>query len=197
VVWIALTLDVVFLVAAFGVRTALQWRRTGDTGWRVGRPRSGGELGARVLLVGSAVLLGVSLAAPGEDPGLEVSATGVVVCAGTIALVLVAQLQMGSSWRIGVDADERTTLVTEGLYRWMRNPIYTGMVGFAAGQVLLLPSAWSVAAAVAMTLGVELQVRVVEEPYLRRTHGESYSAWAARAGRFIPLVGRDRAVLRS
>lgn len=36
---------------------------------------------------------------------------------------------------------------------------------------------------------IELQVRVVEEPYLSATHGQAYGDYAARVGRFIPGVG--------
>ena len=37
---------------------------------------------------------------------------------------------------------------------------------------------------------VQLQVRVVEEPYLLATHGKTYAAYAARVGRFVPGAGR-------
>ena len=43
---------------------------------------------------------------------------------------------------------------------------------------------------VVIALGLELQVRAVEEPYLLRTHGDAYRAYAARVGRFLPGVGR-------
>ena len=188
----ALVLDVVFLVVAFGVRTAVQWRRTRDTGWRLGKPRTAAEGAARGLLFGAAALLAASVVdglLDSEDLDV-VNLVGVVIGAAAIALVLVAQLQMGASWRIGVDPDERTALVTAGLYRWIRNPIYTGMVLFTAGQFLMLPSAWSVAALVAMAAGVEVQVRAVEEPYLRGVHGTAYASWESTAGRFVPLLGR-------
>jgi protein-S-isoprenylcysteine O-methyltransferase Ste14 len=51
--------------------------------------------------------------------------------------------------------------------------------------------AWLGFAAVVVTwLGLELQVRAVEEPYLLRTHGDEYRVYAARVGRFLPGVGR-------
>jgi protein-S-isoprenylcysteine O-methyltransferase Ste14 len=37
---------------------------------------------------------------------------------------------------------------------------------------------------------IELQVRVVEEPHLLRTHGQAYEDWAREVGRFVPGVGR-------
>jgi protein-S-isoprenylcysteine O-methyltransferase Ste14 len=41
-----------------------------------------------------------------------------------------------------------------------------------------------------ITLALELQVRAVEEPYLIRSHGDAYRAYAARVGRFLPGIGR-------
>jgi protein-S-isoprenylcysteine O-methyltransferase Ste14 len=38
--------------------------------------------------------------------------------------------------------------------------------------------------------GIQIQVRAVEEPYLTRTHGTTYTAYTHRAGRFLPRTGR-------
>jgi protein-S-isoprenylcysteine O-methyltransferase Ste14 len=187
VVAVAAALDVVFLVVAFGARTFVQLRRTGESGWRLGRPHSGAEAAARGLMVASGVLLGLALLGGGRDGALAV--LGVVVCVAAIVLVWVAQLQMGASWRIGVDPEEATELVQSQLYGWVRNPIYTGMVAFTVGQVLLLDSWACWLAVVAMAVGVQLQVRLVEEPYLAVTHGEGFDRLAATAGRFVPGLG--------
>lgn len=101
-----------------------------------------------------------------------------------------AQLEMGRSWRIGVDAAETTDLVTKGLFEWSRNPIFTGMVAVACGTVLAVPGPATAAGAALLLAGVEAQVRLVEEPYLLRTHGERYRDFATRTGRFLPGLGR-------
>jgi protein-S-isoprenylcysteine O-methyltransferase Ste14 len=186
---VAVVLDVVFVVVAFGVRTVVQRRRTGDSGWRLGRPHGAAGLVARLLLVGAAGALVVSLFAPAVGGAPTIRTAGVAVAVASIVLVAVAQLQMGASWRIGVDPQERTELVTHGLYASIRNPIYTGMAAFAVGQLLMRPSPWTGAALVATWLGMEVQVRTVEEPYLWRVHGDHFSDWADRAGRFVPGIG--------
>jgi protein-S-isoprenylcysteine O-methyltransferase Ste14 len=101
-----------------------------------------------------------------------------------------AQSAMGASWRIGVRETERTELVDRGPFRWMRNPIFSFMLVAASGLVALLPNFLSMTAFVTLCVAVELQVRIVEEPYLFRTHGERYAAYCRRVGRFVPLVGR-------
>jgi protein-S-isoprenylcysteine O-methyltransferase Ste14 len=45
---------------------------------------------------------------------------------------------------------------------------------------------------IAVAASVQVQVRLVEEPYLLRVHGDAYRAYAARTGRFVPGVGRLR-----
>lgn len=47
----------------------------------------------------------------------------------------------------------------------------------------------SVAALVVLVAALEVQVRLVEEPYLRATHGPAYDSSRARVGRFVPGVG--------
>ena len=90
---------------------------------------------------------------------------------------------MGDSLRIGVDPDERTALVTAGPFRWVRNPIYSAMLVYVAGVALLVPNPASLAAFGVLALGLDLHVRLVEEPYLAATHGSSYASYAARVGR--------------
>jgi protein-S-isoprenylcysteine O-methyltransferase Ste14 len=66
------------------------------------------------------------------------------------------------------------------------------MLPASAGLALMVPSWVALAGLAALLLALELQVRVVEEPYLRRVHGERYAGYASRVGRFLPGVGRLR-----
>jgi protein-S-isoprenylcysteine O-methyltransferase Ste14 len=119
-----------------------------------------------------------------------VAVTGLVLASAGFTATLAGQAGMGASWRIGVDPDERTELVTTGVFAHVRNPIFSTMVLAQVGMVLLVPTWPSVAALVALIGAVQVQVRAVEEPYLRRGHGGAYAAYAARTGRFLPGVGR-------
>jgi protein-S-isoprenylcysteine O-methyltransferase Ste14 len=110
-----------------------------------------------------------------------------LVLAGLL-LTVVAQAQMGASWRIGIDR-ERTELVTQGLFGVVRNPIFTGMLGVVTGLALVTPTAWTVMAWADYVLLVSLQVRL-EEEHLTRLHGGTYRAYAAKVGRFFPGLGR-------
>jgi protein-S-isoprenylcysteine O-methyltransferase Ste14 len=57
----------------------------------------------------------------------------------------------------------------------------------------MVPTWVSALALVALVAGVQMQVRAVEEPYLRAVHGAAYDAYAARTGRFVPGIGHRTA----
>jgi protein-S-isoprenylcysteine O-methyltransferase Ste14 len=116
--------------------------------------------------------------------------TGWLLFLGGLAVTLLAQAQMGASWRVGID-DRTTALVTGGLFAVSRNPIFFGMFLSFLGVVLITPAPWTATGfAVAVPL-ISLQVRL-EERNLLRIHGQAYLDYAARVGRFLPWVGRLR-----
>jgi protein-S-isoprenylcysteine O-methyltransferase Ste14 len=192
-----LALEVLFAAAAFGLRTVVQWRRTGDTGWRLrSEANAAATFGRVALLIG----LALAVAAPiGDLAGLarwswldhtSLAVTGLVLMAAGSAVTVWAQFAMGRSWRIGVDPDERTDLVTAGPFQWVRNPIYTAMLLTLVGLVLALPNVVALATLAASWVALEVQVRAVEEPYLLTTHPGEYATYLTRAGRFLPGIGR-------
>lgn len=193
---VALVLYVAAVIVLFGVRSWVQHHRTGSTGFRgiSGSPADAGWWGG-VLFIAA---IGLGLAGPllavtgtvSADPHPVVAVVGLVLALAGFAATLAGQTGMGASWRIGVDPAERTSLVTTGVFAQVRNPIFTAMVSAQVGVFLLVPTWISAAALVALVVAAQLQVRVIEEPYLRLTHGDAYAAYAARTGRFIPGVGR-------
>ena len=194
----ALVLYGVTLALTFGVRIALQVRRTGSTGVHGVAPGAGplewvaGALFVAGLVTGAAAptlaLLDVLEPIPALD-GTAVHAIGTVLALGGIVLTFSAQLAMGDAWRIGVDPEERTQLVTDGPFELVRNPIYSAMFPTVLGLVLMVPSVLAIGGLLALAIGLELQVRLVEEPHLLRAHGDEYADYAARVGRFAPRLG--------
>ena len=194
-----------FYGLGFGWRTWVQLRRYGSSGivlFRSGRP--GQHLREALFVVLAVALLAeaaLAAVAPRRLPGLVplapataavLRATGTVMVLGATALMLAAQLDLGASWRVGIDQGARPGLVTGGLYRYSRNPIYVAMLAAVMGFALLLPSWISLGLLIGAGLGIRRHVRD-EEAYLARTYGEEYRRYAARVGRFVPGVGRLRA----
>jgi protein-S-isoprenylcysteine O-methyltransferase Ste14 len=54
----------------------------------------------------------------------------------------------------------------------------------------IVPNLLSVLTLAGFIVGIQIQVRLVEEPYLRRVHGDAYRRYAMRTGRFLPMIGR-------
>ncbi len=188
-----------YLALTFGLRTLIQLRRTGSTGFHglAGRPGSAEWIAGvgftLALLVGAAAPLLALLDLVEPIAALDTTAAhvaGVVLAAGGIAATFYAQVAMGASWRIGVDPGERTQLVTTGPFALVRNPIFAAMLPTALGLTLLVPSWVSLVGLAGLVAALELQVRVVEEPYLLEVHRDTYAGYAARVGRFVPGIGR-------
>lgn len=128
---------------------------------------------------------------PLELPGASVVRfTGVTLLAAALVLLRLGQIHLGLSWRIGFDPEaQATALVTEGAYRWSRNPIYLGMAASAVGMLLVLPNALTLAAAVLAVVLLQIRVRV-EEQWLLATHGDAYRVYCARTPRWLLLRPR-------
>ena len=196
---VALILYVLYLALAFGLRTLIQLRRTGSSGFHGlgGRPGSAEWIAGvgftLALLLGAAAPVLALLDVVEPIAALDTTAAhiaGLILALGGIGATFYAQVAMGTSWRIGVDPAERTALVTSGPFALVRNPIFAAMLPTALGLTLLVPSWIALAGLAGLVVALELQVRVVEEPYLLQAHGTEYATYASRVGRFLPGVGR-------
>jgi len=119
--------------------------------------------------------------------GLErvgIQGAGVAVLLSALVWILVAQAQMGASWRIGVDPDARTELVTQGVFAVSRNPIFLGMRACLIGVFLASPNVLALVAALLGEIAIQVQVRI-EEPYLEGVHGAAYRAYRASVRRWV------------
>ena len=196
---IALALFTVFAVLGFGWRSWVQRRATGSTGFRgiSGRPGSiewlagaGFVVAFAVAVIAPALQLFGVIAPLGVLHAAWIQILGVVIAGIGIAATVYAQLDMGDSWRIGVDHTETTELVRTGVFGLVRNPIFSAMILFAFGIMLVTPNLLALMGFALVVTTIELQVRAVEEPYLTAVHGDAYRDYLATVGRFIPAAGR-------
>jgi len=114
--------------------------------------------------------------------------TALILLASCVTTV--AQAQMGRSWRIGIDT-MATPLVTHGLYRWIRSPIYTSILIGVLGTAIVIGSAIPFGCLLALWLLFMWEARR-EEAHLMRLHPEAFAAWTATTGRFLPPWGVKR-----
>ena len=192
---------VLIVAITVGVRPWLQHRRHGTFGiqlFRSGQPAQTLRDAALVILIGLLIGQAAVAATSRRAPALLIAAPGALhtplqiagaaLLLGGIGLLAAAQLNMGPSWRIGLKEDEAPGLVTGGLYRLCRHPIYLGLLTALAGYTVLLPTPLSLALLAAAYVGARLQA-AAEERYLARTYGKAFRAYARRGGRFLPGIG--------
>ncbi|PXW17869.1 protein-S-isoprenylcysteine O-methyltransferase Ste14 [Chryseobacterium sp. CBTAP 102] len=102
--------------------------------------------------------------------------TGIISMIFALIWVIIAQLQMKNSWRIGIDNSAKTELVTHGLFRFSRNPIFLGMTISFIGFFLAFPTVIAFAFLLTGNILIQIQIRL-EEEFLLKEHGEIYKTY--------------------
>lgn len=119
-----------------------------------------------------------------DAPPLYLRWLSVAIFTGSALIIVVAQLQMGASWRVGVPKEGPGDLVTHGLFAVSRNPIFVGLLGAMLALFLWSPHALAAALLAAIWTLTLVQVRIEEEA-LREKHGDAYEHYAAHVGRWF------------
>ena len=84
--------------------------------------------------------------------------------------------------------DAPKELVVRGLYRYVRNPMYVGVLLVIIGQAILYETALLLIYAGFVWLAFHTFVIVFEEPTLTELFGESYERYRRKVGRWIPRI---------
>lgn len=187
---------VLYFGVAFAWRSYAVWRQTGVNPYVLSRKDDAEGVIARAfrLLLGLLVVVvglyalspsAYRLVAPLEwldHPGWQ--GLGIVLLVASLVWTAVAQAQMGTSWRVGIDVREPTALVEHGLFSRSRNPIFLGMRVSLLGFFLLLPNAVTLLTWVLGEVLIQVQVRL-EEAFLTATKGDAYRAYTRRVRRWL------------
>jgi protein-S-isoprenylcysteine O-methyltransferase Ste14 len=95
---------------------------------------------------------------------------------------------LGRNWSISLDVREDHQLVTDGIYRKIRHPMYTAFWLWAVAQALLLPN-WVAGFSGIIGFGILFFGRVArEEQMMLEIFGDRYREYMARTYRVIPLI---------
>jgi protein-S-isoprenylcysteine O-methyltransferase Ste14 len=97
---------------------------------------------------------------------------------------IIAQAQMKDSWRIGIDHETKTELVTTGLFSVSRNPIFLGMIVSLFGLFLTTPNALTFLFFILGYVLIQIQIRL-EEEHLVEQHENDYLNYKHRTKRLI------------
>jgi protein-S-isoprenylcysteine O-methyltransferase Ste14 len=109
---------------------------------------------------------------------------GLVVLAVSLVWTIIAQGHMKNSWRIGIDTETKTELVTTGLFGLSRNPIFFGMILSLVGLFLVTPNALTFLFLILGYVLIQIQIRL-EEEFLTNEHGQNYIDYKHKVRRLI------------
>lgn len=113
---------------------------------------------------------------------------GLIVFAVSLYLFYRVHRELGRNWSDSLEVREKHTLVTHGLYRYVRHPMYSAFFLWALAQALLLPN-WFAGLAGFAGFGTLFFFRVGEEERLMlETFGEEYRAYMKRTARVVPWI---------
>jgi protein-S-isoprenylcysteine O-methyltransferase Ste14 len=113
---------------------------------------------------------------------------GTLVFAAAIWMIYRAHLDLGRSFSTTLVIRPQHELVTSGIYRYIRHPIYAAFMLWALAQAILLPN-WFVGIGAPIVLVTLLSIRVPrEEQMMIDAFGESYRTYMKTTARFIPGV---------
>ncbi|MCH1472909.1 MAG: isoprenylcysteine carboxylmethyltransferase family protein [Bacteroidia bacterium] len=111
----------------------------------------------------------------------------------SLLFVWFAQSNMRESWRIGIDEENKTELVTNGFFAISRNPIFLGIMIANIGLFLVLPNAFTLLIIALSTVSINTQIRL-EEEFLVKEFGEKYTEYKQSVNRWITFksVSNDK-----
>jgi protein-S-isoprenylcysteine O-methyltransferase Ste14 len=125
---------------------------------------------------------------PAGEPRWEKLLAGALIVAGLTPLFesILRFIYVGRGTLMPTVVTEH--LVVSGLYRYVRNPMYVGVMAVLAGEAWLFWSRSMAIEAAAVCLGVNLFVHLYEEPTLARRYPEEYSRYKCHVPRWLPRL---------
>jgi len=112
---------------------------------------------------------------------------GVVVEAAGIALAIWARRHLGRNWSAAVRIGEGHELVRSGPYRWLRHPIYTGVIFMVLG-IAIASAQIHALLALAILFVAYIRKTGLEEDILEKQFGAAYDDYRKHSWRLIPLI---------
>ncbi len=109
---------------------------------------------------------------------------GLIITAIGVVFFELAIFSMKSSWRVGVDKDAKTDLITDGIYKYSRNPAFLGFDLMFIGLFFTYPNIVTLVVMCVNLLAIHLQI-LQEEIYLRNSFGDKYITYIKVTPRYL------------
>ncbi len=120
-------------------------------------------------------------------PSLWSDALGVVITIAGIAFAMWARIYLGGNWSSAVTVKVGHQLVRSGPYRFVRHPIYTGLISSLVGTAIVRHQARGVIAVVLAYIGFKIKSKI-EERTMTATFGAQYDEYSRTTGAIVPRL---------
>ena len=169
-------------------------RRTKNVETTINKTDSRDRLLIVIMLIGGILLPLIYLFTPLLSfanyrlPGF-VPWVGVVVMVAALWLFWRSHADLGRNWSISLEIRKGHQLVTHGVYRYVRHPMYAAIWLFSLAQGLLLAN-WTAGWSACVAFAIMYFVRIPrEERMMSEFFGEEYRDYMRRSGRVFPRIG--------
>jgi protein-S-isoprenylcysteine O-methyltransferase Ste14 len=113
---------------------------------------------------------------------------GLLFAAASLIMFQLTHRALGRNWSVSLDVREGHQLITDGVYRRVRHPMYSAFWLWAVAQALLLPN-WVAGFSGIVGFGILFFGRIArEERIMLETFGDRYREYMARTWRIIPMI---------
>jgi protein-S-isoprenylcysteine O-methyltransferase Ste14 len=113
---------------------------------------------------------------------------GVVALAVGLWLFARSHADLGTNWSITLEVREKHQLITEGIYRRIRHPMYSALLAYSIGQALVVPN-WSAGPSYGVAMVLLIAFRLSrEERMMLEEFGADYETYMRRTKRLLPGV---------
>lgn len=185
-----------YLLLVFVLRSVILWKQTGVNPFVFGNTEKAHDYIGRVykvMVLCTWISIGLySFYTPWYSHLMPVDylefewlkTTGLILLIISFLWTSIAQYQMSKSWRIGIDYEEKTDLISHGLFEYSRNPIFLGVLISYLGTFLIIPNILSFSILLVTFVTIQIQVRL-EEEYLESVQGNQYLNYKKNVHRWI------------
>ena len=113
---------------------------------------------------------------------------GVICYVIGLWLFFKSHADLGTNWSITLEVREQHRLITQGVYRRIRHPMYSALFLYSLGQVLVLPN-WIAGPSYLVTFGILFAFRIRdEERMMLEEFGDEYVTYMAKTKRLVPGI---------
>jgi protein-S-isoprenylcysteine O-methyltransferase Ste14 len=163
------------------------------TAIRTGQPIRGRSLKINLIII-NAVILGIVAFTDHRESFIRIrmldfnslKIIGLIIISLACILGIATLITMKDSWRVGIRPEQKTDLITNGIFRFSRNPYFLSFNLLFLGIFLEFPTLVYLIFYLSFLLVLHMIIRD-EEKYLMQQHGESYKNYKDSVNRYLSL----------